>query len=640
MPEKQMKTATIAKLKALALVGPHMRESYIMLRPVYENKNEIMLIGDGERLLTNADLALADGLIDRHTRIDIYSHGHLDKRGIHYINLVEAQQPTVFLFEMLAKSAMNDPLQIHLWSCYSGALKNYIYYLPIGSVLITHAQHNKTLFIEHVNFITLNNSSFNNIFVNLLEDYEKYLGHYFQVIANLGMPVNYENNQPANIISVALNDPEQYAHYKLSSLLNVLNQINQIADKFKVEDRAFESVQNYDLILSVEKTKTFLSYTFIEHCGLDADSILNIITSPLYPQLLMKMDQELAEVNCLFNSIDAYHVDVVNIMIKRIVKANKDHGIVAKSFIYAASKGYADIIQSFLEHGINPNSQSYDGVTALSIASQNGYLEIVQALLTDGADVNLQDKNGCSALQQASKNGHWEIVKELLSHGANPNLYGLESGTALSSASKKGHLDIVKELLSHGADTNYQDYIGATALLLASQEGHLDIVKTLVNNGANPNLLTTNGYSALSIASHRGQLNVVKELLSYGVDPNIGWNYDNKPLTLAIKFQHAAIVGELLRHGANLDILDIWGSHSLEIQKIINTHLSTQLIFDELPSIRIKKADEYFPAHKDNYNNYECKNTDHAVFSFSMYDVCQLNCAPELELGMFEHDEF
>ncbi len=75
-------------------------------------------------------------------------------------------------------------------------------------------------------------------------------------------------------------------------------------------------------------------------------------------------------------------------------------------FIYAADKGYSEIVQFFLQVGFSVNYQDKNGRTALHFAKLRKNHDLVQDLLNAGADINLTEKKGWN-YHEFAKEG-WE----------------------------------------------------------------------------------------------------------------------------------------------------------------------------------------------------------------------------------------
>ncbi len=116
----------------------------------------------------------------------------------------------------------------------------------------------------------------------------------------------------------------------------------------------------------------------------------------------------------------------------------------------AASKGDLDIVQFFIDKGIDVNKCC--GMTnggPLATASFNGHLDIVKLLLQNGAiiDVSSSEKN---PLFSAIYNGHFEVVKCLVESGidlkASYEMGSLKNVDAIEYARQYGRTEIVNYL--------------------------------------------------------------------------------------------------------------------------------------------------------------------------------------------------
>jgi len=144
----------------------------------------------------------------------------------------------------------------------------------------------------------------------------------------------------------------------------------------------------------------------------------------------------------------------------------------------AARKGDVAAVRSLLDKGVDVNSKSHYGATALSFACDRGNLEMVTLLIERGADVNVKDTfYGATPISWAANNGHVEIVKLLLDKGAK----GVDD--ILMEGVRSKNLAMTKVALDKGGIT---PATLTTALSSATKEKQTEIVDMLKKAGAQP----------------------------------------------------------------------------------------------------------------------------------------------------------
>jgi ankyrin repeat protein len=84
------------------------------------------------------------------------------------------------------------------------------------------------------------------------------------------------------------------------------------------------------------------------------------------------------------------------------------------ALLLAARKGHADIVQTLLNHGADPNDQNvFAAHTPLILAAMGNYEEVVRILLEAGADLKRKNQWGRTALSHARpKTEIWKILIE------------------------------------------------------------------------------------------------------------------------------------------------------------------------------------------------------------------------------------
>lgn len=166
----------------------------------------------------------------------------------------------------------------------------------------------------------------------------------------------------------------------------------------------------------------------------------------------------------------------------------------------AAGNGDVEMLQNFVNQGLNIDSLGTLGVTPLYWAIREGNVSGFQKLLELGADPNAQFKDGGTILRWAVRNQKSDFLKLALEFGADPNQRSLIANEtpifqSLNFTSPLGELTALKLLLKNGADPNAQNNRGVPMILIAANSMRFDAVYELLNAGANPRLADKTGYS-------------------------------------------------------------------------------------------------------------------------------------------------
>ena len=147
-----------------------------------------------------------------------------------------------------------------------------------------------------------------------------------------------------------------------------------------------------------------------------------------------------------------------------------------EEFLAAARKGDVAAVKGFLDKGVDVNSKTRYGATALSYACDKGHVEVVRLLIERGADVNVKDTfYGEVPLGWALSHGHMEVIRLLLDKGA--------AGTdrVLMSGVQEGKVELVKVAVDKGG---IKPETLNNALRRASSGGNKEIIDLLKKAGA------------------------------------------------------------------------------------------------------------------------------------------------------------
>jgi len=123
----------------------------------------------------------------------------------------------------------------------------------------------------------------------------------------------------------------------------------------------------------------------------------------------------------------------------------------ATAFLTAASNGQLDVVEKLIAEGIDINTKSITGDTALSLAANGGHVDTVNCLIGHNADVNIQNANGTSALIFAYQKGYQQIAELLITNGADVNAVNHKGESALDLSRQSGSQEIADIPVDGGA---------------------------------------------------------------------------------------------------------------------------------------------------------------------------------------------
>ncbi|XP_070292998.1 ankyrin-1-like [Salvelinus sp. IW2-2015] len=237
------------------------------------------------------------------------------------------------------------------------------------------------------------------------------------------------------------------------------------------------------------------------------------------------------------------------------------------------------MVLELLHGGIDVETQTKKGNTALHIAALAGQEQVVAELVNYGANVNAQSQvrpqpvseetptplaeppaeeppattdnhtKGFTPLYMASQENHLEVVKFLLENGANQSLPTEDGFTPLAVALQQGHENVVALLINYGT----KGKVRLPALHIAARNDDTRTAAVLLQNDPNADVLSKTGFTPLHIAAHYENLNVAQLLLNRGANVNFTPKNGITPLHIASRRGNVIMVRLLLDRGAQID---------------------------------------------------------------------------------------
>ena len=224
----------------------------------------------------------------------------------------------------------------------------------------------------------------------------------------------------------------------------------------------------------------------------------------------------------------------------------------AESFVNAARAGEMDVVEVFLNGGIDINSHNNFGDTALMAAAGANGLDMMRYLIGKKVDVNRIGKGVVkeTALIVAARRSHGGAVNLLLDAGADVHAVGRDNWTALFFAVAENDLVMANLLVKLGAKANHLDRFGLSPLMVSVQKGYTEMTLLLLKEGANINVRDFSGNSPLILAVFGRNYTIAKMLLDAGSNPNQTTSRGWPLIDLALNRGFLDLANLLLAYGA------------------------------------------------------------------------------------------
>lgn len=224
----------------------------------------------------------------------------------------------------------------------------------------------------------------------------------------------------------------------------------------------------------------------------------------------------------------------------------------------AVRRGNVDIIDYFLERGVNINQIDEEGNTAL-INAIGSDLTNVEKIVPLVSNVNHQNQLGHSALTKAVKSGSREAFDLLLEKGANLKHRDAKGNSLLYYAfkdfrsSKKEEYDyFISTLRKSGLEGTEVDEEDNTLAHIAVENNNLFLLQKAIALGADVNHKNKNGLSSLHLAAMQASDNrLITELLASGANKNMLTQFEESAFDLANQNE------QLTSNNVDIDVLKV-----------------------------------------------------------------------------------
>jgi ankyrin repeat protein len=315
---------------------------------------DCIVIGNRDKGFSLNDLNMLKGKIDFSTRIDIIGHG-ISHKDIHRIlsNHASVYEYTANILSKLSYLGNDEPLYVHLWSCFGGAANKDVSKLAKGSILVTHGLENHSVAVSIDNFAVLKSFS---------KDGSS--DHFAELSRDI-----LDNSMQTSAININSKNKVEKLHFgkklKLVDLISnprkaISEELESLSKQAELENIKFE-IQEY----SDEEVNNFVKGYLIHLAMINSFKLKDFLKNPNIPQESLK----------LFLNDVPFEDSAIRV---------------------AAGEGHShkELVEILAEAGADLNLVGSGGATALYIAAQNGHKELVEILIKAGVDLNLASDEG------------------------------------------------------------------------------------------------------------------------------------------------------------------------------------------------------------------------------------------------------
>ncbi|XP_021364161.1 ankyrin-2-like [Mizuhopecten yessoensis] len=256
------------------------------------------------------------------------------------------------------------------------------------------------------------------------------------------------------------------------------------------------------------------------------------------------------------------------------------------ALVFCSMYGDIELFEFLIKQGMNPPTQTQDGLSCLMIAVRNKQIEMTKHIVKSyPRHLHHRDRNGLNVLYHCCHSGNVELFQYLVEKGLKPNTCTSDGSTCLMISVQNKHFDLIRHIGGkYPEQLEEEDKRGWNVLLYCCEAGEVRVFEYLVEKGAKTDTCSLDGSTCLMIAVQNKHFDLSRHIgdkypKQLGEEDTRGWNV----LLYCCEAGDVKIFDYLVEKRAKTDTCSPGGSTCLMIA-VLNKHFDLiRHIVDKYP---------------------------------------------------------